>query len=318
LESELPELQASQPETAKQEDSARPLTVFFLVLAAMAVIRLLTVLVGVPLGFLAPAKILVTAFFVIAPVLALFNAAKHRWTPLTSLGFIGGGVVAWLGGWALGHRVLTGLPAAVAVEISQAGLMVWSIGLGALLATKVKDKNMLIPISLFLVAFDAFLILTPTPIQKLATQPMVQSLMLASPQISTAPTRGPVQPFAVIGPADLVFMGMFFIALFRFHMRTRATFLALLPTLVIYLGLALVIGALPALVPIGLCILIVNWKEFNLNKEEWASTALVTALGAALVIWGMTRPAPPPEPLPKGVSQGAPGQASSPPPASGG
>lgn len=295
---------------------SRGIAVFFIVLGALAVLRLASVLVGVPLGLVDAASIAATTVFVVAPVLALYRAAEHAWTPRLALAFIGGGLAAWLGGWYLGRSVLIGLPAAVAVEVSQAGLMVWAIGLGALLGTFLKDKNLLIPVSIFLVAFDAFLILTPTPVQQLARAPVVQSMMLATPRFQEVPTVGPVVPYAVIGPADLVFMGMFFIALFRFQMRTRETFVALLPALAAYLVLALYVGALPALVPIGLCVLIVNWREFRLNKEELASTALVALLGAGLVIWGATRPAPRAAPSPMDADQAARAQERSPSPAS--
>jgi hypothetical protein len=197
---------------------------------------------------------------------------------------------------------------AILAALGQTGLMGWCVGLGALLATRLKEKNLLIPVSLFLAALDIFLVLTPVgPTHViLKAQPQILSAVgWQVPKVTAHPAFGPMPATALIGPADFVFMGMFFVAIFRFGLRARQTLLWLAPTLIVYMVLALFWGSLPALVPIGLCVLIVNFKEFKLTKEEWASTGLVVLIAVALIAYGATRPKPHVE-----ISPPAPGQES--------
>lgn len=284
---------------------------FFGALAVLATLSAVLGFLPVPRDAIVFVEVLVGIVFISLPVLGLFRAADHPWTPRLGFAFIAVGVLLHigLGSLARGGALGGGWAPAIAIALSQTGLVLWSAGLGALLATILSDKNLLLPVSLFLAAFDLFLVLTPIGFtrQLMKTQPeLLPSIGFVIPKIQESPTYGPVAATAYVGPADLLFMGMFFVALFRFGMRATETFRWLIPTLLVYMGIVLLVGPLPALVPIGLCILIVNWREFKLNREEWASTALVGVIGASLVIWGATRPAPPPEPLPQEVSPGYP------------
>jgi len=81
---------------------------------------------------------------------------------------------------------------------------------------------------------------------------------------------------------------MFLVALFRFDLRPKRTVNVVVPVLLAYMFLVTLIGKpLPALVPIGTCVLLVNWKEFKLTKDERMATVGVTVLGLALFTWGM-------------------------------
>jgi hypothetical protein len=104
----------------------------------------------------------------------------------------------------------------------------------------------------------------------------------------------------VVGPADLLFIAMFFASLHKFGMRVGQTVWAMIPTLIAYLLVVVVFGsvsvgrvslsALPALVPIGAVVLVVNGRLFKLSKDEILSTALVTVLVLGLLAWFATRP----------------------------
>ncbi len=263
--------------------------------------------------------LLVGAVFIAAPVFALFRAADHPWRPWLAVVFIGVGVSAHVGlAYAAAILGPRGVWPATLSSLAQTGLMTWCAGLGALLATLLKEKNMLIPVAIFLAAFDVFTLLTPAgPTQAIMrAQPQIfESVSWTVPKVQEVPTFGPVAATARIGPADFLFMAMFFVALYRFQMRVRATYLWLAPTLVAYMVFVFVAGPLPALVPIGICVLIVNWREFRLTAQEWGATALVAALGLGLIAWGMTRPKPPPEPSPPAPVPGFLGSAGSPSPA---
>ena len=83
--------------------------------------------------------------------------------------------------------------------------------------------------------------------------------------------------------------------------------MAVIPVLIAYLLLVLLVGgffsALPALLPIGVTIFIVNRKEFKLSKDEMQGTLLVIAIGIGLIIWGATKPVPRAEPAPREYDQ---------------
>ena len=311
----------SEPEAKRSAAGLKP---YALIVLALSLLALALGFVGVPIPLIPTFSVIVTAVFVIAPFLALYVGASaadasvrlvRLKVPVASVLLVVG-VLLHAGSIALLQlQLVSGLAAAVVSVFGQAGLVTWCLGLGGLLGMLVKDKNMLVPISVFLALFDVFLVLTPVGLTQQVMQkaPKLQtSVSLVIPRVVETPTAGPVMPLAYIGPADLLFAAMFFTVLFRQRMRTRETFLWLGPVLVLYLVAALLFGSLPALVPIGLCVLLVNFREFKLNKEEWASTGLVAALGLGLIIWGFSMPKSRAAPLPPAAAPGAPVQGGSP------
>lgn len=289
----------SASETARRPDPGMRggLSLFFWSLAALAMLRIGLGLVSVPKEALVPVNLTIAAIFLVLPVIAIFFAANHFWTSKLALWLLIGGFAAQVAFSMLDALVFggKGVFSAVANGLAQAGLATWCVGMGALLATMVKDKNLLIPIAIFLALYDAFLVLTPIGFtqQLMQNTPVLQAGGAQVPAAQVQATGGKAEVLAYVGPADLVFLGAFFVALFRFRMQTRTTLKWMIPALIVYLAVVLGTGwALPALVPIGLVLLFANWKEFRLTKEEWGSTALVTALGIALLVYGMTRPRP--------------------------
>jgi hypothetical protein len=263
---------------------------FFLILLLLALLRIVLPFVQLPTPVLPVATVVVTVVFVASPIFAIFVASRHPWSARLAAAFLLGGaaVHAAFGAWARLEPVAT----LVAGAVAQIGLVCWTVGLGALIATMIRDKNLIIPVAIFLVAFDVFLVLTPVG----PTRVIMEAIPEALPAVAMAiPQVGRVEPFAYVGPADLLFLGMFFIAIHRFRMRARQTLIALVPTLLLYLLFTIVVGPIPLLVPIGLVVLAVNLPEFKMNSEEKLSTLVVAVLAIGLVIWGMTRPAPPVE-----------------------
>ncbi len=292
------------------------LVVFFIALLGLAIIRVLLGFVSVPLGLVMPAGLLVTAIFLAVPVFAVYAASSHKWTPKLAGAFVAIGLVSHLGlGFLVRQQVFgVGIIAALMGAVAQTGFFLWCIGLGALLATMLKDKNLLLPVSAFLAGFDIFLVLTPIGItqQIMKKAPEVlPAVGLNIPKPAATPTMGPVQPFAFVGPADFLFMGMFFVAIHRFGMRSRDTALWMIPTILIYLLLSLFVGAIPLLVPVGLVVLVVNWPEFKLNKEEKVSTLALVVILTGLIAFGATRPKPQPAPSPSEPVQAPAGPAGS-------
>lgn len=292
---------------------SKGLAAFFGTLGLLAILRVAMAYLLVPEALRIPVSFLITVIFVILPIIALFRAGSHLWTVKLALGFVACGALIQFGLQALqlGGK---GLLPIVVDAVSQQGLPIWTVGLGAALALLLKDKNMLLPVSIFLALFDIFLVFTPVGFvqQLMRNHPKLLPAMAHQiPQVITKPqeTGVPVGTFAYIGPADFLFMGMFFVAVFRFGMRSKETFRWLLVALAVYIPLALVFGPVPLLVPIGLAVLLVNIREFTMNTEEKISTAVVALIGIAIIAYSATRPKPaaPTEPLPPASVQVPPG-----------
>lgn len=275
---------------------------------ALALLALLAAILSSPAVVISPhmapwADIIVTIVFVSLPILALFIAAGHAWTPRLALCFLVPGALLYFG--TVGTQ--SGPLALVYPIIKSIGLICWCLGLGALLATLLKEKNLVVPVAIFLALLDMCLVLTPIGLthQIMAQLPKVtQSALYDIPKPRTAPPKkgeesAPLQTLAEVGPADFIFLSMFFVALYRFKLRTRQTLFWILPVLACYLLVVMVfgrlsigpvsLGALPALLPIGATVLLVNWKEFDLDKEEKLSTALIAIVMLGVLCYGMSR-----------------------------
>lgn len=288
----------------KPEVPRRPLVVFGIVAAVLFVLRVALAYLTVPLAVAQVGSVLISVLFVAAPIFALFAAAEYPWTPKAAGLAVALGVALHAGG-VLAAKALgeTGFVAVSLLSLGQAGLMIWCLGLGALLMSLVRDKNLLLPVAIFLAGLDMFLVFSPTGPTKVLveTRPeLFQSVAMSVPKVvATAPEapRGVVSAMAYVGPADLFFLAMFFVALFRFGMRTRQTLLWIIPVLALYLAIVLLAGdsqfgpvslrALPALLPIGLTVLLVNAREFRMTASEKLSTLFVGVLAVGLAGGGL-------------------------------
>ena len=301
---------------------SRGLAGFFGTLALLAALRVAMAFLLVPEAARLPISLLITVVFVALPVFALFRASSHHWDWRLAIGFVASGLLLQFV-LPLASPGGKGILPILLDAVAQQGLPIWTVGLGALLALLLKDKNLLLPVSIFLALFDMFLVFTPVGfVQVLMRQApnLLPAMAHKIPEVATEPaaTGVPVGTFAHVGPADFLFMGMFFIALYRFRMRTRQTLIWLMVALAVYIPLAFILGPVPLMVPIGLTVILVNLPEFKMTTEEKASTLIVTALGVAIVAYAATRPRPvePAETSPTEPVQAPRGLAGSPAPAS--
>ena len=286
---------------------------FFLALGVLALVRIALGYIALPLDDLPVTNLVIAILFLSVPIVALYFAANSFWHWKTATAFVVGGLIVQFGiiGILMSLR-LSGQVAGVLVAIAQGALGCWCVGLGALLATLIKEKNIILPIAIFLAAYDFFLVVTPLGYgDKFAkfAEPVLSKVASQIPSVSAMPTHGLARPSAYVGMADLVFLGMFFIALFRFKMRTHQTLFAVVPALLIYLFVVMFLGnqeflgiplsKLPAMVPIGLAVLLVNWKEFQLKKDEKIATVGLAVLAVAFLTFAATRSKPLVEPSQK-------------------
>ncbi|MCW5937144.1 MAG: hypothetical protein KIT11_07555 [Fimbriimonadaceae bacterium] len=288
----------------------RGLRDYFLVALGLFALRVVLGLVSAPPPVAMVLTLVVTVLFVGLPVLAFFRAASFPWSFKSSIAFVVAGAALHAGCAVLLGSVLprVGLATVFVQALAQLGLMVWTLGLGAFLAQLIREKNLILPVALFLAGFDAFLIFNPASPTTALIQGRpeffrsvamdVPALKVATPE---AETTARVEPIAFVGPADLFFIATFLVCLFKFKMRVKETARWLVPVLAVYLVVVLLpigLGMLPALVPIGATVLLVNRREFQLTGEERAATIGVGLLALALAGFGIYRAATyrPPEP----------------------
>ena len=278
---------------------------FALILGVLALIRFLLPRVPVPFSVKPVVDILLTVVFLAFPLIAIYRAMSEQPKPKQALYIFLAGVIIHGGLVALDLLVFKGqgVVSSFLAPLKPAGLQVWCIGLGALVAALISDRNILIPIGIFLIGYDIFLVLTPLGFtQKLmqAAPDILKQGGMSIPASSTVlPTSGKAEISGIVGPADLVFLGTFFLAMFRFDMKPYTTLRVMIPVLLCYLLFVMVTGiALPALVPIGVVTLLVNWRMFNMTKDEKVSTLVVAVIVALILGYSATRPRRPAGPSP--------------------
>ena len=300
---------------------------FAVIVVLLAAVRAVLPFIPVPLAAAPYIDFLLLVGVFVSTIFAIFRAMSEKPDPKLAAVILLIGVFLQI----LAVNIINlafyghGLGAVLLSPVAQTGLMIWCIGLGALISSILRDKNILIPVAIFLVGFDIFLVLTPLGFTQKIIQQNPQILSNVAMQIpkSTSVVHGTatatIATAGLVGPADLVFLGAFFLAMFKFDMRPKKTMKIMIPVLIGYMVLVLLTGwALPALVPIGLVTLIVNRKEFSLNKDEKASTAVLALIVIGILIFSATRPKPQVVPLPSETSQGIPGSAKKPGPESAG
>lgn len=281
---------------------------FFTVVGVLALIRIAVGFVSLPIQAVAPVNTLLAVLFVAVPVFACFFGANFRWRPLLAAVFLVAGVLAQVA-FTFASMRTHGAVSGVLNAVAQMGLTTWCVGLGALLGSALRDKNLILPVAIFGAAYDIYLVLTPAGITNKvmeAAPKVFQGVAAQVPAVTAAAATGKAEVSTYVGPADLVFLSAFFVVIFRFKMNPRLTLALMAPVLVAYMLAVLRFElALPALVPIGACVLIANWRYFKLSRDEILSTIVLAALCCGLILWSLSRRKPEPTPTPAPSPQAA-------------
>lgn len=293
------------PEPTPQRPSLfrSDLGVFLVIVAGLFVLRVILAFVLVPVVLSYVLSVVASVLFVGLPVYGMYRASALPWTAKTSSAVLAvGAVVHIVAGLAL-NAAAPGTAKVVLGAVQQTGILLWTLGLGVLLGRLVNDKNLMIPVALFLIGFDMFLVFNPdAPTSKILRESprLAQAIVATVPDVkATGDPVGEIQNLAYIGPADFLFSAAFFCMMWRFGMRARRTFVWLLPILVAYLLTVIRFGdyqlgplplaMLPAMVPIGLTVLLVNRREFKVQPQEAVGIALVALLSVGLAAFGVFR-----------------------------
>lgn len=282
-----------------------------LILLGIAFLRVTIDFAAVPIQFVGILSAIVSVVFVAAPIGALFLSARYPWNFLRSTLLLAVGLAIWGAGMWASHHTREPLIGGILDSVSQTGLVMWSFAIGSMLALVIRDRNSVLPIAIFLALFDMWLVFAPEGlVQQTIYQGAKPLLPLPTmayqvPAVRTVSEHGRAHARLYVGPADYLFLSMFFVALYRLAMRPEKTFRYIAPVLILYLLTVLFfsdlsigpirLGALPALLPIGLVVLIVNWDLFKLNRDEKIVTLVLAIAGTAFVSWRIVQPPPPPQ-----------------------
>ena len=159
---------------------------------------------------------------------------------------------------------------------------------GILLSRIVREANVLLPVALVAMPIDYLGAMTPIGFTQnaVASNPaLVQALSVPVPAVGSGTHHhGALHPIGFIGPGDALFMAFFFAVALRLDLNKRGTFWwtygLLTATMLIVLFTEYNVAAL---IPMGLAVLIANFRYFKLKREEVFATVYAAALVLVLV-----------------------------------
>jgi len=161
--------------------------------------------------------------------------------------------------------------------------------LGITLSPIVREINVLLPVALVAMPIDYLGAMTPMGFtQNMVSQhpQFVQALSVAVPKIGGV-RHGGLHPIGFIGPGDVLFLAFFFAIVLRLNLNVKGTFWIMYGLLTATLLIVILPGGIniAALIPMGLAVLIANWRYFKLKRDEVFATIyagiVVIALASA-------------------------------------
>ncbi|MFQ3610724.1 MAG: hypothetical protein SNJ72_04425 [Fimbriimonadales bacterium] len=271
---------------------------------AFFVLQAGTPFITVPLKWVWAGTLLSTLLLMATLLGLIFSLAyqteRHRWL---SLAMLIGGVLLWTGGgllprllgWSADNRPPIAVFALYQTMVYYL-LLVSAVGLGTLLSRIVREKNLLVPVVPFAAMVDVLTVLAPGGFVKRVMEQAPEIAERASVAVTAVPsameTFERVVPIVIIGVGDFVFLALYAACLWRFQLRVRPTAIGLFLVLWVYLMIVMLGYApkLPALVPMAVAFLAINWREFRLSPQEKFASLLVVGLVIGFIGWLFWRP----------------------------
>jgi len=160
--------------------------------------------------------------------------------------------------------------------------------LGLLLSPIIREPNVLLPVALVSMPIDFLGAMTPIGFTAhiVAQHPeFVKHISVKVPGVGSATQYGGIAPIGFIGPGDVLFVAFFFAVVLRLNMNVRGTFWWIYGLLTATMLFVLSPWGfnIAALVPMGLAVLIANFRYFKLKREEVFATLYAGLLIIALV-----------------------------------
>lgn len=168
--------------------------------------------------------------------------------------------------------------------------------LGLAVSHIIREPNILAPAAVFAAVADFAIVSLWIPRVMEAAPSALSSVAVHVPQIGVKPTPAGLQPIAIIGPADFVFLSFYFACIWRFGMAVRATYGWMVIALAGYMFVQNLVGSLtprfasavdllPGLVPMAVVLVLVNRRHFRFSPEEKRAIAIAAVLVGGLVVW---------------------------------
>lgn len=170
--------------------------------------------------------------------------------------------------------------------------LIWmAASLGAALSRMVREFKLMLPMGVALALVDMYTVFSGVVATAVnGTNTLAQTAMSAlTVQLPAMQPKNGAAPFHLqIGFADFLFIALFFACFVRFDIPARRTFQVLFVTLFLYMALVFLGDvALPALVPVAVVVIGMNWRRFRYERSEafallYAGLLLCGALGYLL------------------------------------
>ena len=235
--------------------------------------------IGTPDWVLAVASLVTAVGAIALPIWAIASLTRALSAPAQSVLVAVAGLALWLGLLQLRPSPTLAPVLATAMDL---GKILAASGLGMALAAALKEPNILLPAGLF-AAFADFIVVTIGTVKQAQSTEQGQKLLEAVS--AKAPAVHAKLPTLTIGPADFLFLGVFLACVLRFDLGLRRNAIAL--AVVLAGSLLLVVLAnisVPALAPMSITFIAMNWRKFKLSKQEIVSTFVVLGLVGALFV----------------------------------
>ena len=159
--------------------------------------------------------------------------------------------------------------------------------LGILLSPIIREPNVLLPVALVAMPIDYLGAMTSIGFTQnmVANHPgIVRGVSVPVPSVGGSAHHGGLHPIGFIGPGDILFVAFFFAVVLRLNLNVRGTFWWIYGLLTLTMLVVLVMGInIAALVPMGLAVLIANFRYFKLKREEVFATVYAALFILALI-----------------------------------
>jgi hypothetical protein len=269
-------------ETTEPQTRSPWLTVGYAIAAYAAFRFTLSVLrlpISTPNEVLALASLFTAVGAIALPIWAIASLTRALRGPAQSVLIAIAGLALWL---SLLLVRPTPSVAPVLATLMDLGKILAAGGIGMALAAGLKEPNILLPAGLF-AAFADFVVVTIGTVKHAQSTEKGQKLIEAVS--AKAPAVHPRLTTLTVGPADFLFLGVFLACVLRFDLGLRRNAIALAVVLAGSLMLVALTGiSIPALAPMSLTFIALNWRKFKLTKQEVLSTFVVLGLVGALFV----------------------------------
>jgi hypothetical protein len=156
---------------------------------------------------------------------------------------------------------------------------------GVLVAPRVKDKNLLLPVVIFAAFIDPWTVLYGPVATVLRRAPEItRAVSVPIPHAGT----GAFIPSTMIGPGDFLFVALVFAAVHRLKMNESRSFWFVSSAMIAGMLLVAfdVLPYLPALIALAIGVIVAHRKEFKLSRDEKVSVAVVACILTATLPLG--------------------------------